>query len=471
MGAAGIEVVHAISRRAVDQASAVVGGGVVGQVDRAEPIVACVDLRQRVLELDAAEFLAQRDGHHIAGDAVARQALFHQRCGQHQQAALGVDERVLERRVQVERLVRGDRPGGGGPDHRERILGQRGQAEGGRQLVRLSAQEGHVQGLAALVGVLDLELGQRRRAVEAPVNRLQSAVDETAFDHPLEGADLAGLVGEVHRAIGVVPVGQHAQALEIGHLLVDLLGRESAALGLHVVAAQLAAVLLFDRVLDRQAVTVPAWDKLGVKAGELPGLDHHVLEHLVDGMPHVDLAVGVRRAVGEDELGCIAARVAQLLVKPFVLPLLDPAGLALGQVAAHRERRVRQVQGGAVVGRCFGVLGVGHGSVTPVGPARSSRGNRLPLKAGGAAVRGRTAELVRAASERRALNSVARVLAVRGGVQARRCAVQDVHGRIVCVGSRRRLSRKARLGRALEDSARGLRREPSPGIGRVAGDA
>ena len=124
MGAAGIEVVHAISRRAVDQASAVVGGGVVGQVDRAEPIVACVDLGQRVMELDAAEFLAQRDGHHIAGDAVARQAFFDQRRGQHQQAALGVDECVLERRVQVERLVRGDRPGGGGPDHRERILGQ-----------------------------------------------------------------------------------------------------------------------------------------------------------------------------------------------------------------------------------------------------------------------------------------------------------------------------------------------------------
>ena len=95
----------------------------------------------------------------------------------------------------------------------------------------------HVQRLRLLVGVLDLELGQRRAAVEAPVHRLQAAVDEAALDHALEGADLAGLVDEVHRAVGMVPVAQHAQALEVGHLHADLLGGEGAALGLHLVAA------------------------------------------------------------------------------------------------------------------------------------------------------------------------------------------------------------------------------------------
>jgi hypothetical protein len=47
----------------------------------------------------------------------------------------------------------------------------------------------------------------------------------------------------------------------------DLLGGVGAALGLHVVAAQVAAVLLFDRVLDRQAVAVPAGHVLRVQAG------------------------------------------------------------------------------------------------------------------------------------------------------------------------------------------------------------
>jgi hypothetical protein len=51
----------------------------------------------------------------------------------------------------------------------------------------------------------------------------------------------------------------------------------------------------------------------------------------------VDLAVGVGRAVVQDELGRAAAGVAQLLVDALVFPFLGPARLALGQVAAHGE--------------------------------------------------------------------------------------------------------------------------------------
>jgi hypothetical protein len=83
----------------------------------------------------------------------------------------------------------------------------------------------------------------------------------------------------------------------------DLLGGEGAALGLHLVARQVAAVLLLDRVLDRQAVAVPARDVLRVEALELALLDDHVLEDLVDRVAHVDLAVGIGRAVVQDELG------------------------------------------------------------------------------------------------------------------------------------------------------------------------
>ena len=107
---------------------------------------------------------------------------------------------------------------------------------------------------------------------------------------------------------------------------------------------------LLDRVLDRQAVAVPAGHVLRVEAGQLPRLDDHVLEHLVDGVAHVDLAVGVGRAVVQHEQRRAVARVAQLLVQALFVPVLDPARLALGQVAAHRERRVGQVQRGAVVG-------------------------------------------------------------------------------------------------------------------------
>lgn len=54
-------------------------------------------------------------------------------------------------------------------------------------------------------------------------------------------------------------------------------------------------------------------------------------------MADMQLAVGVRRAIVQDELGCAAAGVTQLLVDALVVPFLGPGGLALGQVAAHGE--------------------------------------------------------------------------------------------------------------------------------------
>ena len=83
---------------------------------------------------------------------------------------------------------------------------------------------------------------------------------------------------------GAFPVAEHAEALEVGHLLLDLLARVGAALGLHLDARQVAAVGLLDLVLDRQAVAVPARHVEGVEAGELRRLHHHVLQDLVDGM-------------------------------------------------------------------------------------------------------------------------------------------------------------------------------------------
>ncbi len=212
------------------------------------------------------------------------------------------------------------------------------------------------------VVVLDLELGQRRAAVEAPVHRLQAAVDEAALDDPLQHADLAGLVAEVHGPVRMVPVAEHADALEVGHLLRDLLGGVGAALRLHLVARQAAAEGLLDLVLDRQAVAVPARGVARVEAGELARLDDHVLQDLVGGVADVQLAVRVRRAVVQHEPRPAVARLAQPLVDALVAPRLDPARLALGQVAAHRERRVGQVQRLAVVDRRSGAGSVGAGA-------------------------------------------------------------------------------------------------------------
>ena len=111
---------------------------------------------------------------------------------------------------------------------------------------------------------------------------------------------------------------------------------------------------LFNRVFNWQAVAVPARHVHRVQPLELARLDDHVFQNLVDRMTDMDLAVGIRRAIVQHKLFCTAARDAQLFVNAFVFPFLGPARLALGQVAAHRKRRVGQVQGAAVIGFCVG---------------------------------------------------------------------------------------------------------------------
>ena len=355
IGHAGVEVVHPVCRRRVHDTGTVFSGGVFGQVHGRDAVIALVHVRQRVLEGHVIQRLALGGGDHRAFDLPACQALFHQRRCQHQQAALGVDQAVFQIGVDVQRLVGGNGPGGGGPDHHKGFFIQRTQAKCGGQFGRIGRGEHHVQRLRLLVGVFNFKLGQRGGAVKAPVHGLQTTVHKAAFHDLFERTQLVGLVRVVHGLVGVIPVTQHAKAFEVHHLLSDLLGGKGTALGLHFVAGQVAAMQFFDGVFNRQAVAVPAGGVQRVKAFELAALDDHVLQNLVHRVADVQLAVGVGRAVVQDELGCPAAGIAQLLVNALFIPLLGPGGLALGQVAAHGEGGVGHVQRGAVGGR-FGLV-------------------------------------------------------------------------------------------------------------------
>ena len=211
------------------------------------------------------------------------------------------------------------------------------------------------------VGVFDLELSQRRATVKTPVHRFEAAVDKAPLHHPLESANFSRFIDEVHGAVGRIPCAEHTQALEVFTLLVDLLAGKGTAFGLHLVALQLAPMQFFDGVFDGQAVAVPARDVVRIQPFELARLDDHVFENLVGGMPDVNLAIGIGRTVMQHKLGRVMACLAQLLVGARFIPGLDPARFALGQVGAHRKRRVWQVQRAAVIGRC-GLVGHGAGN-------------------------------------------------------------------------------------------------------------
>jgi hypothetical protein len=119
-----------------------------------------------------------------------------------------------------------------------------------------------------------------------------------------------------------------------------------------------AVVLLLDLPFDRQAVAVPARHVIGVEAEHLLALGHDVLQDLVERVPNMDVAVGVGRAVMQHEFGAALGFPAELVVEADLVPVVQDFGLALGQAGAHREFRLRQVEGlGIVPG--VSLLGVG----------------------------------------------------------------------------------------------------------------
>ena len=244
-------------------------------------------------------------------------------------------------------------PGRGGPDrHRHRAAGQR-RIQPGR--VR-GQRKRHVDRGRAVVLVLHLGLGQRREARRAPVDRLQSAVHPTRADELPQLAQDVRLVPELHRPIRVAPVPQAAQPLELLPLDVDeLLGVGAAQLPLlgdgHL--ARLGPKLPVHLVLDGQPVAVPARHVGRVVAEHGSGLDDHVLQDLVQRVPHVDVAVGIRGSVVQDPARPPLPDLPQRLVQRHLLPLAQELRLPLGEVGLHGKLGLGQVQGGLVVHGAF----------------------------------------------------------------------------------------------------------------------
>ena len=122
-----------------------------------------------------------------------------------------------------------------------------------------------------------------------------------------------------------------------------MLGRVSACLGQYVGGWQVLAIEFFDLDFDRHAVTIPTRHKRRIEASQRLRFDDDVFQDLVDRVTQVNIAVRIRWAVMQDELRTAFSRLADFFVNLFILPLLDPLRLALGEIAAHRERRIGHV--------------------------------------------------------------------------------------------------------------------------------
>ena len=94
----------------------------------------------------------------------------------------------------------------------------------------------------------------------------------------------------------------------------------------------------FNHDFDGQSVAVPARHIRRIETGQRFAADDDVFQDFIDGVADVDVAVGIRWAVVQDEFRTAGGFFTQFLVAVLFLPLFDPAGFALGKVAAHGKR-------------------------------------------------------------------------------------------------------------------------------------
>src|SRR5258708_11612350 len=229
--------------------------------------------------------------------------------------------------MHVQRLVARQRPRRRRPDDREAGLVHLA-AERLGKLLRLGKGKADTDRRVLAILVFDLGFGARRAAVEAPVDRPEPAIDVTVREDASEHTDLVRLGLRVHREVGMLPVAEHAQTLEILLVALDLLGGAGAAHALRLLRRQVLAALLLALHLDRHAVACPAGHVGRVKAGQRPRLYNHVLQDLVHRRADVDVAARVRRAVVQHEARPALGDLAQAPVDALVVPLPDPLRLA-----------------------------------------------------------------------------------------------------------------------------------------------
>lgn len=84
-------------------------------------------------------------------------------------------------------------------------------------------------------------------------------------------------------------------------------------------------------------MAVPARNVRRIETCKTARFDDDIFQDFIDGVSDMDVAVGVWRAVMQNELGTADGRFSDPLINFLVLPLFDPVGFPFCKVAAHRE--------------------------------------------------------------------------------------------------------------------------------------
>ena len=168
-----------------------------------------------------------------------------------------LDHAVLKSRIEADRKVAGDSPGGGSPDDEVCVI----EVHAAEQALIVRHAELYEDRGDLIVLVLDLSLGESGLVGGAPIDGLFALVDVALLVHLAEHLDLLGLELRLHSEIGQIPVAHKAEALELIALDIDEVLRKFVAGGAefrdgHSLAVKL--LLLYDGALNRHSVVIPA---------------------------------------------------------------------------------------------------------------------------------------------------------------------------------------------------------------------
>ena len=252
---------------------------------------------------------------------------------------LRLDRHIIGLRMEGDGQIGRKGPGGRRPDDNRDLLS----LEPGVFLGHVrDHRELDVDRRRGMVLVLDLGLGQGGLAVDAPVDRPLPLVNVPRGEESGQVPQDIGFVGGIHGEIRLVPFAQDAEPDEPVPLDIDVLEGVFPAFIAEFGQGHVLLPLPEELVhvdLDRKAVAVPAGDVGRQVPLHALALDDEVLEDLVQGGAQVDMPVGIRRAVMQDEGQESFPLFQDLAVEAHLLPLFDDLGLFLGERRLHGEGR------------------------------------------------------------------------------------------------------------------------------------
>ena len=332
----GLKVLHAVARRGVHDAGALIERHVIGQ-NRWDS-----QIQKRMPEFQLRQiFPFPRPAHASCFklQSIERRADQIRREQQRSRGSFGHD--VIVVRMKRERAIVRQRPGSGRPDH-----GTHARAEFFRRRTWLDGKF-HPDRRAGVIFVFHLCFGERGGIHDAPIHGLQPAIHVSFFEKRDEGVGDRGFVLRTHRQIRVFPLPEHTEALEIPPVLIHVARSEFAAHAPELAgrdASLFSAEFFFHLRFDRQSVAIPSGNVRRAKARHRFRLHNHVFQNFIQPGAEMNRPGRIGRPVMQDVRRRAGASLLDAMIEFLLFPLRKLLRLVLRQAGLHRKGRARQIQ-------------------------------------------------------------------------------------------------------------------------------